>query len=289
MRIDLHTHSTVSDGTCAPAELVVAAAKAGLDVVALTDHDTTAGWAPAAAALPYGVTLLPGVELSCRWHGSGSASTGIGLHLLGYLFDPAYPPLVAEMDRVRESRERRAERMIELLKADGVDVSWPEVRALANGATVGRPHIAQALVRLGLVDSVNAAFQSEWLGARYRVPKQDIDVFDGLRLLREAGGVVVFAHPKANRRGRTVPDEFIVELAAAGLFGLEGDHPDHDPAEREHVRRLGAELGLVVTGSSDFHGGNKTVRLGECTTAREAYEQIVAAGRGAPIVSPIMD
>ncbi|MQA28153.1 MAG: PHP domain-containing protein [Micromonosporaceae bacterium] len=309
MRIDLHTHSTASDGTSTPAELVCAAAQAGLDVVALTDHDTVAGWEPAAAALPPGVRLLPGVELSCRWHGAeaagqgglgrggpeaagqgglgrgASAPRGISLHLLGYLFDPAHPGLAAGMTRVRESRERRAERMIELLRADGVDVSWPEVRAYANGAAVGRPHIAQALVRLGLVGSVSDAFESEWLGERYRVAKDDVDVFEGLRLLREAGGVAVFAHPRANRRGRTVPDELIVELAAAGLFGLEADHPDHNPAEREQVRRLAEDLGLAVTGSSDFHGANKTVRLGANTTSPDVCERVVAAGRTAPITA----
>ena len=201
--IDLHAHSTASDGTLTPAELMRAAAAAGLDVVALTDHDTTAGWAPAAAALPAGLTLVPGAELSCRWFG---ADPRIPLHLLG---------------------------------------------------------------------------------ERYRVPKKDLDVFAALALVRGAGGVAVFAHPRATRRGRTVPDSLIVELAAAGLFGLEADHDDHSPAERAHVRALAASLGLVATGSSDFHGANKTVRLGANTTDPGVYAAIVAAASGyAPLGEP---
>jgi 3',5'-nucleoside bisphosphate phosphatase len=277
MLIDLHTHSTASDGTLRPAELMAAAAAAGLDVVALTDHDTTAGWGEASAARPAGLSLVPGAELSCRWYGTDPP---IPLHLLAYLFDPAYPPLVAESARVREARERRAERMVELLRADGIDVTWPEVLGYAAGGTVGRPHLARALVRRGLAGSVTEAFAPHLLGERYRVPKPDTDVFTALRLAREAGGVVVFAHPRATRRGRVVPDDLVAELAAAGLFGLEADHVDHAPHERAHVRALAADLGLVVTGSSDFHGANKPVALGACRTDPHVYEQIVAAAAG---------
>ncbi|MDO3683178.1 PHP domain-containing protein [Micromonospora sp. C28ISP2-4] len=280
-RIDLHTHSTASDGTLTPAELVRAAADAGLDVVALTDHDTTAGWAPAVAALPPGLTLIRGAEISCRWFG---AEPAIPLHLLAYLFDPAEPHLAAELARVRQAREVRGERIVRLLQADGVPVSWTEILAGAGGGTVGRPHIAQALIRAGLVATTTEAFGPDWLGERYRLPKDDIEVFQAVALVRAAGGVPVFAHPKASRRGRIVPDELIADLAAAGLAGLEADHEDHDPAEREHVRGLAADLGLLVTGSSDFHGTHKTVRLGAHTTGPEAYERIVALARG---VTPV--
>ncbi|MEU9824558.1 PHP domain-containing protein [Micromonospora chersina] len=280
-RIDLHTHSTASDGTLGPAELVRAAAEAGLDVVALTDHDTTAGWEPAVAALPPGLTLVRGAELSCRWFGVEPA---IPLHLLAYLFDPTEPELVAELARVRRAREERGERIVRLLQADGIRVSWTEILAGAAGGTVGRPHIAQALIRAGLVATTTEAFGPRWLGERYRLPKEDIDVFRAVALVRAAGGVPVFAHPRASRRGRIVPDELIVELAAAGLAGLEADHEDHSPAEREHVRALAAELGLLVTGSSDFHGTHKTVRLGAYTTGVEAYERIVELARG---VTPV--
>ncbi|MEV1142567.1 PHP domain-containing protein [Micromonospora sp. NPDC049799] len=276
-RIDLHTHSTASDGTLTPAELVRAAAEAGLDVLALTDHDTTAGWASAVRALPPGLGLVRGAEISCRWFGTEPA---VPLHLLAYLFDPDAPELVAELARVRAAREERGERIVALLRADGIDVSWPEILAGAAGGTVGRPHIAQALIRAGLVATTNEAFGPDWLGERYRLPKEDIDVFHAVRLVRAAGGVPVFAHPRATRRGRIVPDALIAELATVGLAGLEADHEDHSPAERAHVRALAGELGLVVTGSSDFHGTHKTVRLGAHTTTEEAYERIVAEASG---------
>jgi predicted metal-dependent phosphoesterase TrpH len=275
MRIDLHAHSTASDGTLTPAEVMAAAAEAELDVVALTDHDTTAGWREAAAAAEaVGISLLPGVELSCRWYGVQPA---IPLHLLAYLVDPGHPALMAELARVRRARTERAARMVELMRADGVDVTMEELLGYAAGGTVGRPHLAQALIRRGLAATVAEAFAPSMLGERWRLPKDDTDVITALTLVRDAGGVAVFAHPRATRRGRTVPDELIVELAAAGLFGLEADHEDHTPAEREQVRSLAADLGLVVTGSSDFHGANKTVRLGANLTSPEAYQAIVAA------------
>jgi 3',5'-nucleoside bisphosphate phosphatase len=198
--------------------------------------------------------------------------------------DPAEPALATELARVRTIRETRAERMVQLLRADGYDVRWDEVHALAGGGTVGRPHLAQALVRLGVVASVSEAFSPRWLGQRYRLPKQDIDVFVALRMVLAAGGVPVFAHPRASRRGPIVPDSLIVEMAGHGLFGLEADHEDHSTAQRAHVRRLAAELGLVVTGSSDFHGTNKTVALGANTTSPSVYARIVAAASGsAPV------
>lgn len=281
MRIDLHCHSTASDGTLTPAELVVAGAKAGLDVMAITDHDTTGGWQAAAQARPAGLRLVRGAELSCRWYG---VRPSIALHMLAYLFDPAEPRLVAELARIREDRERRAERIVDLLRADGVDISWPEVRDYAKGGSVGRPHIAQALIRAGLVRTTDEAFASRWLGARYFVPKADLDVFEAVRAVRAAGGVTVFAHPRATTRGRIVPDQLIVDLAAAGLFGLEADHEDHTAGERAHVRALADQLGLVATGSSDFHGTHKTVRLGAFLTAPEAYEKIVSAATGVPVL-----
>ncbi|GAB7049906.1 PHP domain-containing protein [Catenuloplanes indicus] len=278
-RIDLHTHSTASDGTLRPAELVRAGAAAGLAVMAITDHDTTAGWAEAADARPDGLTLIRGAEISCRWHGTES---GIGLHLLAYLIDPADAALTGELTRVRADRERRGEAIVELLRADGIDVSWAEVMEYAAGGSVGRPHIAAALIRAGLVDTTSEAFGPQWLGRRYRLPKADIDVFTAVRLVRAAGGVPVLAHPRATRRGRIVPDSMIGDLAAAGLFGLEADHEDHSAEERAHVRRLADRLGLVVTGSSDFHGTHKTVLLGAFTTAPEVLDKIVASASGVP-------
>ncbi|GGN56473.1 phosphatase [Actinoplanes lobatus] len=279
--IDLHCHSTASDGTFTPAELVRAGAAAGLEVMAITDHDTTGGWDEAAAARPAGLRLMRGAELSCRWHG---AEPAIPLHLLAYLFDPAEPVLAGELARLREDREQRAEKIVGKLRADGVPISWDEVSGYAAGGSVGRPHIAQALIRAGLVRTTTEAFASAWLGARYFVPKSDLDVFEAVRSVREAGGVAVFAHPRASKRGRVVPDELIVELARAGLFGLEADHEDHTPAERAQVRALADRLGLVVTGSSDFHGTHKPVQLGAFKTDPEAYEKIVSAAAGVPVL-----
>lgn len=280
-RIDLHAHTTASDGTLTPAELVRAAAAAGLDVIAITDHDTTAGWEAAAAARPAGVTVIRGAELSCRWFGCASS---ISLHLLAYLFDPTEPALVAELARLRTARERRAERIVQQLRADGFPVSWDDVLTAAAGGIVGRPHIAQALLAAGLVTTVDEAFSPRWLGERYRLPKDDMDVVTAVRLVRGAGGVPVLAHPRARRRGRVAPDALIVELARAGLIGLEVDHADHAPDDREHLRRLAARLGLVVTGASDFHGANKTVPLGAHTTTPAALERLVAAASGVPVL-----
>ena len=281
-RIDLHCHSTASDGTLTPAELVRAGAAAGLDVMAITDHDTTGGWAEAAEARPEGLSLVRGAELSCRWR--GGPRWPIALHLLAYLFDPDEPRLAADLARLRDDREQRAEQIVDLLRADGVPISWAEVHEYAAGGSVGRPHIAQALIRAGLVATTTEAFQSGWLGGRYFVPKSDLDVFEGVRAVRAAGGVPVFAHPRATKRGPVVPDSLVEELAEAGLFGLEADHEDHSPAERAEMRALADRLGLVVTGSSDFHGTHKTVQLGAFVTSPEAYEKIAAAATGVAVL-----
>lgn len=281
VRIDLHAHTDASDGTLTPADLLVEAVDVGLDVVAVTDHDTTSGWAAAQANLPPGTTFVPGIELSCRWYG---IEPSIGLHLLAYLFDPAHPALAAELARIRLSRQTRARRMVELMRGDGIDITWDEVLRHAAGS-VGRPHLARALVDLGMVDTVQEAFGPRWLGERYRLYKEDLDVFAALKLAREAGGVTVFAHPRATVRGRVVPDRLIADMAAAGLDGLEADHDDHSPEQRAHIRALAGELGLVTTGGSDFHGANKTVALGANTTARDQYERLVAAATfGAPVI-----
>ncbi|MDT0434540.1 MULTISPECIES: PHP domain-containing protein [Streptomyces] len=276
MRIDLHTHSTASDGTDTPAELVRNAAAAGLDVVALTDHDTTRGHAEAAAALPEGLTLVTGAELSCR-------VGGISMHLLAYLFDPAEPALLAERELVRDDRVPRAQGMIAKLNALDVPVSWEQVRRIAGDGSVGRPHIATALVELGVVPSVDAAFTAEWLadGGRAHMDKHETDPFEAIRLVKAAGGVTVFAHPGAAKRGRTVPEPVIAELAAAGLDGIEADHMDHDPDTRARLRGLAKELGLLATGSSDYHGSRKTCVLGENVTDPEVYGEIVRRATGA--------
>jgi 3',5'-nucleoside bisphosphate phosphatase len=282
MRIDLHTHSRVSDGTETPAEVVAAAARAGLDVLALTDHDSTDGWAEAiTAARTHGVELVPGAEISC---GRGDLS----VHLLSYLHDPGAPGLRREIDRARASRIARAERMVERL-AEDVEITWDDVRRqVAEGATIGRPHIADALVARGVVRDREEAFAGLLSSrGRYYVRHYAPDPALAVRMVVEAGGVAVMAHPLARYRGQVAGDEVIDELAAAGLSGLEVHHRDHDEYAREHLVGLAGRLGLLVTGASDYHGAGKVNRIGEHTTDPDVLAEIRhraaggAAGRAA--------
>ena len=279
MRIDLHTHSSVSDGTDAPAALMAVARASGLDVVALTDHDTTGGWAAAEAARPAGLTLVPGMEMSCRWLPPGERP--VSVHLLAYLFDPRHPGLATERARLREERLGRAERIVDALEAGGHPVSWPQIVAGRDGGVVGRPHIARALVEAGSVDAVDHACATLLHHTSpFYVAKADTDVLAAIGLVRAAGGVPVFAHGLATKRGRVVGDDAIAAMAAAGLLGLEVDHPDHRPDERAHLRGLAADLGLLVTGSSDYHGDNKATAIGAELTAPDQLEVLLAAGTG---------
>jgi len=284
VRIDLHTHSSASDGTDDPAELVRVAARAGLDVVALTDHDTTAGWAAASAARPPGLRLVRGAEFSCvSPDGLGGR---VSVHLLGYLFDPAHPAMLDEQARLRVERRDRLVRMVTLLAEDGYPVDPatfldrfpPELPA-------GRPHLARALVEQGVVASVDDAFARLLHNSSpYYVPRADTPVDRAVRMIDEAGGVAVFAHPFARKRGRVVQPSVISELAEVGLAGVEVDHPDHGPEDRERLRAQAAELGLLTTGSSDYHGANKTTPIGAETTDEEAFERLVARARATEVL-----
>ncbi|MFJ5221882.1 PHP domain-containing protein [Streptomyces sp. NPDC088400] len=279
MRIDLHTHSTASDGTDTPAELVRNAAAAGLDVVALTDHDSTRGHAEAIAALPgldRPLTLVTGAELSCR-------IDGVSLHMLAYLFDPDEPELLSERELVRDDRVPRAREMVRKLQELGVPITWEQVTRIAGDASLGRPHVATALVELGVVETVSDAFTAEWLadGGRAFAEKHELDPFEAIRLIKAAGGVSVFAHPQAVKRGQVVPESAIARLAAAGLDGIEVDHMDHDEPTRTRLRSLAAEHGLLTTGSSDYHGSRKSVELGAWTTDPEIYGEITRRASGA--------
>ena len=279
MQADLHSHSTASDGTCPPAEVMRRARAAGLDVIALTDHDTVAGHEEAREALPRGLTLLPGMELSCRLEGHS-------VHLLGYLFDPARQELAAELAKIRESRLHRARAMVARLAELGAPVTWEQVSALAGDGVVGRPHIARAMVEAGVIESPEQAFGPDWIGAggRAHVTRYALDPARAVSLNRDAGGVAVLAHPRVPERGWTVSDDVIARLAAAGLSGIEVRHPDQDRSKRMELQALADSLGLVASGGSDDHGELTGYRIGSDTIAPDAYERLVSqATFGTPV------
>ncbi|HEX9228148.1 MAG TPA: PHP domain-containing protein, partial [Arthrobacter sp.] len=279
MRIDLHAHSNVSDGTQVPGAVMASAAEAGLDVVALTDHDSTDGWAEAAlAAREYSVALVPGMEISCR------TAEGISVHLLCYLHDPAHPGLLEEITKAKDARFARAERMVSLL-AEDYPLSWDDViHHVAPGATLGRPHIADALVAAGVVADRTEAFESILTSrSRYFVQHYAPDPAFAVELVRAAGGVPVFAHPVASARGRIVGERTYREMIDAGLAGLEIYHRDNPEEGRAFLRKLADRHGLLVTGSSDYHGAGKPNVLGENLTSPEVFARIEEQGTGTPV------
>jgi predicted metal-dependent phosphoesterase TrpH len=278
---DLHTHSRVSDGTETPSQLVRAAREAGLGTVALTDHDSTAGWHEASeAAVDNGVTLIPGMELSTR-HGWRS------VHLLAYLFDPTNGDLVEETARIRQSRLTRAETIVQKLSAD-YDLTWADVvEQTTPGTTIGRPHIADALVARGFVPTRSEAFAGILHPATgYYLPHYAPDTLDGVRLVRAAGGIPVIAHPATRGRDNVLDEEYIAALAEAGLFGLEIDHRENTPDGRVRLHELAETYDLRITGSSDYHGSGKPNRLGENTTAPEVVQAIADEATGWEPVRP---
>ncbi len=311
MRADLHVHSTASDGTEPPAEVMRRAAQAGLDVVALTDHDTVAGHAEARRALAGSragsLILLPGMELSCRLEGRsrgvpgrllgssprGQHSRGVpggssprgqhSLHMLAYLFDAGHPDLAAELSRIRDDRVLRARAMVGRLADLGVAISWDQVAAIAGPAVVGRPHIARAMAASGAIASPREAFTRDWIGdgGRAYVGRYALDPVHAIRLVREAGGVAVLAHPRAGR-DRGVSDEEIGGLAAAGLAGVEVFHPDQPDTERAGLLALARVLGLVATGGSDDHGSLNGHRIGGETVGADAYQALISRAGIAP-------
>lgn len=275
MRIDLHCHSSVSDGTRPPGEMMRRARAAGLDMVALTDHDTQAGHDEAHRALPPGLTLVPGMELSCRLDGHS-------VHMLAYYADPAHPALAAECAAIVTDRVRRGQAMVERLRALGVGITWEQVEAIAGGGVVGRPHIARAMAAAGVVERPADAFTPLWIGAggRAYVSRYALDPVRAIDLVTAAGGVTVLAHPGAVTRGWTIPDDVVARLAAAGLAGLEVAHPDHDEAERLRLAALARTLGLVASGGSDDHGALTGDRIGCETIEPEEFEGLTARAGG---------
>jgi 3',5'-nucleoside bisphosphate phosphatase len=268
VRIDLHVHSSASDGTDPPAEVMRRAAAAHLDVVALTDHDTVAGVPQARDALPPGLTLVPGMELSCMLGGSS-------MHLLAYLADPGDPALAAETALIRDDRTHRARAMVGKLRELGTAVTWEQVTRIADGAVVGRPHIARAMAEAGVVATPADAFTADWIadGGRAHVGRYAPDPERAIGLVRAAGGVPVLAHPRSP--GYEITDEVIARLAAAGLAGLEVFHPDHDDSERSRLAALATRLGLLMTGGSDDHGSFNDSGLGRDTTPPAEYERLL--------------
>ncbi|MDQ4093336.1 MAG: PHP domain-containing protein [Actinomycetota bacterium] len=287
VRIDLHVHSTTSDGTDTPADLVATAVAADLDVIALTDHDTTAGWAEAVDALPTGLRLIRGAEFSCiAPDGRGGR---IPVHLLGYLFDPASEAIVAEQARLRRERRVRLHTMAQWMAADGLPVEPDALLGdLPQHASAGRPHLARALVSAGVVGSVDEAFRRYMApGGPYYTGRADTDVRTAVRMVRSAGGVPVLAHAVARHRGPVVDLDVIAELVAEGLAGVEVDHPDHTSDDRAALRDLAATLDLLITGSSDYHGANKTAYLGQETTDPVMLERIEDLAAGSSITAVV--
>ncbi len=274
--VDLHVHSDHSDGTEPPRVVVERARRAGIDVVALTDHDVVTGWAEAdEAGRRAGVAVVPGIEVSCSWQ-------GVSVHLLAYLPDPDDEALTAELEASRRSRDTRLQVMVERLQADGYPVSEEEVRQVAGEAgSLGRPHVADVLVRHGVVATRDEAFV-EILSSSgpYYVTHAAPDPVAATELVVAAGGAAVIAHPFAGRRGQVVDDRVVADLADAGMIGMEVDHRDHGPQERAHAAELAGRLGLLRTGSSDYHGEGKPNRLGENTTDPAVLDQILDAAGG---------
>ena len=253
MRADLHCHSTVSDGTTSPGDVVRAAAALGIDVLALTDHDTSAGWSAAgAAASATGVCLLPGMEISTK-HDSR------GVHLLAYLVDPSYVPLQDELGRIRAGRDSRLPAMLGALAAAGVVLTEDEVRRQAGERPVlGRPHVADAMVARRLVESRQEAF-ARWLnpGRPGFVVRYAPSTATMIAIVTAAGGAAVLAHPWGRNSRSVVQRDALEEFRGAGLVGIEVDHQDHSATDRRQLRDLAGQLDLVVTGASDYHGLGK--------------------------------
>ncbi len=277
MRIDLHTHSATSDGTQSPTELVAAAAAAGLSVIALTDHDTTAGWAEAAAAAQaHGLSFIPGMEVSTKLD-------ALGVHILSYLHDPNCPELQETISCARNSRVARAKKFVENLSRD-FDISWEIVyRQVAPGATIGRPHIADALISQGIVRDRNQAF-AEMLhrDSPYYVPYTVVSPADAIAQIKQAGGVPVVAHPLARARGHSLDEATLYDFIAAGLAGIEVDHRDHSPQDRDWLRAFAERNNLIITGSSDYHGRGKPNALGENLTHKDDFAELLHRAQPVP-------
>ncbi len=279
--IDLHTHTNCSDGTDSPRELVNKAIVQGLEVLGISDHDTTSGWKEAIEALRGSLKLALGSEISCL------TNDGVSVHMLGLLFDPDHEEMQRVLEETRDGRLPRMRKMIEKMRAEGMDISMEDVeQAMPAGATMGRPHLADALVAKKIVKSRDEAFidllHNE---SRFYVSHAAPTPVEAIALIRRAGGVAVIAHPFASHRGQILkPDDFS-ELVSAGLNGIEVDHRDQNPDERAMLRAIAHELDLVITGSSDYHGTGKLNSLAENHTHREQWEKLESQSNARRVVS----
>ena len=279
--IDIHTHTTCSDGTDSPRELVNKAIVQGLEVLGITDHDTTAGWAEAIETLRGSLQLALGSEISCL------TNDGVSVHMLGLLFDPEHEEMQRVLEETRDGRLPRMRKMIEKMRAEGMDISIEDVeQAMPTGATMGRPHLADALVAKKIVKSRDEAFVDLLHNeSRFYVSHAAPTPVEAIALIRRAGGVAVIAHPFASHRGQILKPEDFSELVAAGLNGIEVDHRDQNPDERAMLRTIAHELDLVVTGSSDYHGTGKLNSLAENHTHREQWEKLESQANARRVVS----
>jgi len=277
MLIDLHTHTNASDGTDSPSELIDKAINRGINILALTDHDTTRGWSEASSALlnhssQSSMKLVLGAEISCQ------DENGISIHMLGLLFNPDYQPLFEVLERTRENRHSRMERIIARLNEAGIDITLDEVNAQRKGdATLGRPHLADALVARGHVASRDEAFAALLHNkSKFYINHYSPSPVETIKLIKAAGGVAVIAHPLASQRGRTISMDLFESLISAGLDGIEVDHRDHSESEKSELLRFAIENELIVTGSSDYHGTGKLNQLAEYTTHPRQWEALEA-------------
>ena len=268
--IDLHTHTTFSDGTDTPTQLINKALAAGITTIALTDHDSISGWQEATTALRPGIALVPGAEVSCQ------TPDGISVHILGLLFDPSNTELINTLEKTRENRFGRMEKIIAKINEAGIDITMSEVlEQLSDGATLGRPHLADALVKKGVVASREEAFtQMLHNHSKYYVSHYSPTPDAVIKLIKGAGGVSVIAHPMASHRGRTISLDTFGSLIQAGLDGIEVDHRDHSPQEKTQLIALARDSKLVMTGASDYHGNGKLNLLGEYTTEPAQWQNL---------------
>jgi predicted metal-dependent phosphoesterase TrpH len=279
--IDLHTHTTCSDGTDSPRELVNKAIVQGLQVLGIADHDTTSGWQEATDSLRGSLQLALGAEISCL------TDDGLSVHMLGLLFDPLHQEMQQVLEETRDGRLPRMRKMIEKMRAEGMEISIEDVeRAMPDGATMGRPHLADALVAKKIVKSRDEAFTDLLHNeSRFYVSHAAPTPVQAIELIRRAGGVAVIAHPFASHRGKILRSDDFAELVTAGLNGIEIDHRDQNPDERAMLRVIAHELDLVSTGSSDYHGTGKLNSLAENHTNREQWEKLEAQANARRVVT----